>query len=83
MIGLHVDSGNWLVGDQTRMLIGGLSSGSSGPEDAQGRAALLLGGQVKLQALTLAYSDGYITIAFVAALVIVLIAIMKPMKIYF
>jgi DHA2 family multidrug resistance protein len=83
MIGLHVDSGNWLVSDQTRMLIGGLSPGSPGPEDAQGRAALLLGGQVKLQAFTLAYSDGYTTIAFVAALVIVLIAMMNPMKIYF
>ena len=43
----------------------------------------MMGGQVKLQAYTLAYSDGYIAIAFVAALVIFLIAFMKPMKIYF
>jgi hypothetical protein len=42
-----------------------------------------LGGQVKLQAYTLAYADGYLAIAFVAALAIVLIACMKPMKIYF
>jgi amino acid permease len=43
----------------------------------------MLGGQVKLQAYTLAYSNGYIAIAFVAALVIILIAFMKPMRIYF
>ncbi len=43
----------------------------------------MLGGQVKLQVFTLAYGDGYIAIAFVAAHVIILIAFMKPMKIYF
>ena len=60
-----------------------LFPGSIGTEEAQGRAALLLGGQVKLQAYTLAYADGYLAIAFVAAFAIVLIAFMKPMKIYF
>jgi DHA2 family multidrug resistance protein len=83
MIGLHVDSGNWLTSEHTRILTGGLFSGSPGLEDAQGRAALMRGGQVKLEAYTLAYSDGYIAIAFVAALAITLIALMKPVKIYF
>ena len=54
-----------------------------GSEEAQARAALLLGGQVKVQAYSLAYSDGYMAIALVAALAIILIAFMKPMKIYF
>jgi hypothetical protein len=60
-----------------------LFPGSAGADDAQARAALLLAGQVKLQAYTLAYSDGYLAIACVAACAVVLIACMKPMKIYF
>ncbi|HBB95421.1 MAG TPA: MFS transporter [Blastocatellia bacterium] len=83
MIGLHVDAGNWLTSERVQLLTQGLFPGSAGAEAAQERAALLLGGQVKLQAYTLAYADGYLAIACVAALAIVLIACMKPMKIYF
>jgi len=83
MIGLHVDVGNWLTSERLQLLTQGLFPGSAGAEAAQERAALLLGGQVKLQAYTLAYADGYLAIACVAALAIVLIACMKPMKIYF
>jgi len=36
-----------------------------------------------LQAYALAYSDCYLAIALVASLAIILIALMKPMKIYF
>jgi len=83
MIGLHVDAGNWLTSERVQLLTHGLFPGSVGAEEAQARAGLLLGGQVKLQAYTLAYADGYLAIACVAALAIVLIACMKPMKIYF
>ena len=83
MIGLHVDAGNWLTSERMQLFTQGLFPGSAGVEEAQQRAALLLGGQVKLQAYTLAYADGYLAIACVAALAIVLIACMKPMNIYF
>jgi DHA2 family multidrug resistance protein len=83
MIGLHVEAGNWLTSERVQLLTQGLFPGSAGAEAAQERAALLLGGQVKLQAYTMAYADGYLAIACVAALAIVLIACMKPMKIYF
>src|SRR6266581_7307873 len=83
MIGLHVDAGTWLTSERLSGLTHALFSGSSGVEEAQARAALLLGGQVKLQAYALAYSDGYLAIALVAALACILIAFMKPMKIYF
>jgi MFS transporter, DHA2 family, multidrug resistance protein len=83
MIGLHVEAGNWLTSERLQLLTHGLFPGSVGAEEAQQRAALLLGGQVKLQAYTLAYADGYLAIACVAGLAIVLIACMKPMKIYF
>ena len=83
MIGLHVDAGSWLTSERVQLLTQGLFPGSAGAEAAQERAALILGGQVKLQAYTLAYADGYLAIACVGALAIVLIACMKPMKIYF
>lgn len=83
MIGLHIDSGSWLTSERVGALAQGLFPGSAGGPDAQARAALVLGGQVKVQAYVLAYSDGYIAIALVAALAIILIAFMKPMKIIF
>ena len=83
MIGLHIDSGSWLTSERVGALAQGLFPGSAGGPDAQARAALVLGGQVKVQAYVLAYSDGYLAIALVAALAIILIAFMKPMKIIF
>ena len=83
MIGLHIDSGSWLTSERLAALAHGLFPGSAGGPDAQARAALLLGAQVKVQAYSLAYSDGYLAIALVAALAIILIAFMKPMKIIF
>jgi DHA2 family multidrug resistance protein len=83
MIGLHIDSGSWLTSERVSALAQGLFPGSAGGPEAQSRAALVLGGQVKVQAYVLAYSDGYLAIALVAALAIILIAFMKPMKIIF
>jgi len=83
MLGLHVDAENWLTTERVQLLAQMLFPGSVGAEEAQARAALVLGGQVKLQAYTLAYSDAYLAIAFVAAIAVILIALMKPMKIYF
>jgi DHA2 family multidrug resistance protein len=83
MLGLHVDAGNWLASERVTQLAQALYPNSTGSEEAQARAAQLLGGQIRLQAYTLAYADGYLAIAFAAALAVVLIAFMKPMKIYF
>jgi DHA2 family multidrug resistance protein len=83
MLGLHVDAGDWLVSERVASLVHAVFPNSAGMEEAQQRAVVVLGGQVKTQAYVLAYSDGFIAIAFVAALAIVLIALMKPMKIYF
>jgi DHA2 family multidrug resistance protein len=83
MLGLDVAAGNWSTTERVQLLTQMLFPGSAGAEEAQGRAALLLGGQVRLQAYTLTYADGYLAIAVVAAIALVLIACMKPMKIYF
>jgi MFS transporter, DHA2 family, multidrug resistance protein len=65
------------------MLTAGLVPNSPGPEDAQGRALQVLGGQIKVQAYTLAYLDGFLVIALVATLAIALAALMRPIKYYF
>jgi DHA2 family multidrug resistance protein len=65
------------------MLTGGVSANSSGMDEAQKRAVALLGGQVKQQAYTLAYLDGFILIAWVCVGIIALIALMKQMMILF
>jgi DHA2 family multidrug resistance protein len=83
MIGLHIDGGHWLTSERLAAIAHGLFPNSVGPEQAQARAVLVLGGQVKVQAYSLAYSDGYMAIALVAALAILLIAFIKPMKILF
>jgi DHA2 family multidrug resistance protein len=83
MIGLHLDGGNWLVSERVASLAHGIFPSSAGTQEAQQRAVVVLGGQVRLQAFALAYSDCYMAIALVAALAIILIALLKPMKIYF
>jgi DHA2 family multidrug resistance protein len=83
MIGLHLNGGDWLVSERVASLAHGVFPNSVGAEQAQQQAVVVLGGQVRLQAYALAYSDCYTAIAFVAALAIILIALMKPMKIYF
>lgn len=83
LIGLHVEVGNWLTDERLRFLTGGVSTNSAGMDEAQSRSAALLGGQIRQQAYTLAYTDGFMIIAWVCVGIIVLIACMKPMSIVF
>jgi MFS transporter, DHA2 family, multidrug resistance protein len=83
LIGLHVDAGNWLTDERLRFLTGGVSSNSAGADEAQRRSAALLGGQIRQQAYTLAYTDGFLLIAFVCVGIIVLLACLKKMIIMF
>jgi DHA2 family multidrug resistance protein len=83
LIGLHVEVGDWLTDERLRLLTGGVGANSAGVEEAQKRSATLLAGQVRQQAYTLAYTDGFTIIAWVCVGIIVLIACMKPMKIFF
>ena len=83
LIGLHVEAGNWLTDERLRWLTGGVSSNSAGMDEAQRRSAALLGGQLRQQAYSLAYMDGFMLIAWVCVGVIVLIAFMKRTGILF
>jgi DHA2 family multidrug resistance protein len=83
VIGLHAEAGNWLTDERLRLLAGGVGSNSTGMDEAQRRSAALLGGQVRQQAYTLAYMDGFMMIAWFCVGVIVLLAFMKRTKILF
>jgi len=83
LVGLRVEAGDWLTDERLRLLTGAVSANSTGMDEAQERAAALLGGQVRLQAYTLAYIDGFMLIALVCVGMITLIAFLKPMEIFF
>jgi len=83
LIGLQIDAGNWLTDERLRMLTGGVTANSAGMDEAQKRAVALLGGQVRQQAYTLAYMDGFMIIVWVCVGMIVLVAFLKQMKIFF
>ena len=83
LIGLHVEAGDWLTDERLRWLTGGVSANSAGMDEAQSRSAALLGGQVRQQAYTLAYMDGFMIIALACVGMIVLVACLRPMKIFF
>jgi DHA2 family multidrug resistance protein len=83
IIGLSVDLGNWQTGERLTALAAGLFPESAGLDGAQERAAAVLGSQVRAQATTLAYLDAFTVCAVVAAVTMILIACMKPMKIVY
>jgi DHA2 family multidrug resistance protein len=80
LLGLHVDAGSWLSSDRVRMLTGGLLPASTGPEEAQHRAIDILSQQVRAQSYTMAISDGFIVIAWVAAACLLMLLTMRPGK---
>jgi len=83
MIGMHVSVGGWLTDERLHQLAGGLFSGSSGMEEAQGRAVVALSSQVRQQAYTLAFADGFLVIVGACICIIVMIALAKQTRIYF
>jgi DHA2 family multidrug resistance protein len=80
LLGLHVDLGGWLSGDRLQALTAGLLGQSAGPEEAQRRAVGILSQQVRAQAYTLAISDGFILIAWVALGYLLLMLFLRPGK---
>jgi len=83
LIGLRVDTGNWVTEERLRLLSGAVYGNSSSGVEAQSRAVVLLGGQVRLQAYTLATRTFFILVAWVCVAIVLLIAFMKPTRILF
>jgi MFS transporter, DHA2 family, multidrug resistance protein len=78
LLGLHVQSGNWLTQERLQILSADMLPRSSGPQEAHHRAFELLGQQVRAQAYTMAIADGFLLIAWMAAAYLVLMLFLRP-----
>ena len=83
MLGLSVQSGSWLTDHRLRMLADGVLPRSTDGQEAQHRAAAILGLQVRAQAYTLATSDGFVLIVWVVIVYLLIMLLLRPGKITF
>jgi MFS transporter, DHA2 family, multidrug resistance protein len=81
LLGLGVQTGDWLTEERLRMLTGGFLPGSAGTEDAQHRALGILGQQVRAQAYTMAVADGFLLIGWAVVAYLVLMLFLRPGKV--
>jgi DHA2 family multidrug resistance protein len=77
LLGLHVERGNWITDGTIRMLTGGLFSKSSGVDAATGRAIGVVSGQLRLQAYTLTFIDGFHLLAWSCVIALLLVALLR------
>lgn len=82
LLGLHVDSGNWITVGNIHQMAAGVYPNSSGVGGAVGRAVGILSGRVRLQAYTLTVIDGFYLVAWACVIGMVLDALMheSPLK---
>jgi DHA2 family multidrug resistance protein len=74
LIGLHVQSGNWIADHTARLLTAGLAGRSAGTEEAAGRAVGLVAGGVRVQAYTLSLIDAFHVMAWMSVAMLILLA---------
>jgi MFS transporter, DHA2 family, multidrug resistance protein len=77
LLGLHVQSGNWITDNSIHQLAAGLFSKSSGVAAATGRAVGVISGRLRLQAYTLSVNDGFYLVAWACVLMLLLIVVMR------
>lgn len=77
LLGLHVQSGNWITDANIHQLAAGLSSKSSGVAAATARAVGVISGRVRLQAYTLSINDGFYLVAWACVVALVLITLLR------
>jgi DHA2 family multidrug resistance protein len=77
LLGLHVQSGNWITYNNIHQLAAGLFSKSSGVAAATGRAVGVISGRIRLQAYTLSINDGFYLVAWACVVSLVLIALLR------
>ena len=75
LLGLHVQSGQWITDASVHQLTAGLYGKSAGLPSAAGRAVDLVGARVRLQAYTLTFIDGFHLICWACVLALLLTAL--------
>lgn len=77
LLGLQVQSGDWITSANLQGMTAALASKSSGIAAATGRAAGLLGGRLRLQAYSLTFVDAFHLVAWACVATLVLISILR------
>jgi MFS transporter, DHA2 family, multidrug resistance protein len=77
LLGLHVQSGNWITDNNIHQLAAGLFSKSSGVAAATGRAVGVISSRLRLQAYTLSVNDGFYLVAWACVVMLVLIVLLR------
>jgi MFS transporter, DHA2 family, multidrug resistance protein len=77
LLGLHVQSGNWITDTNIHQLAAGLFSKSSGIAAATGRAVGVISSRLRLQAYTLSINEGFYLVAWACAVMLLLTALLR------
>ena len=77
LLGLHVQSGEWVTDGTLRSLASALNGRSNGLAAATGRAVGIVNGRVRLEAFSLTFIDSFHLIAWACVLTLLLIAFMR------
>ena len=84
LIGLHVQSGDWIAEHTVRLLTGGVGRPDRpASQDAAGRAVGLVAGGVRVQAYTLALIDAFHLMAWMSVAMLILLATLRRFPLNF
>jgi DHA2 family multidrug resistance protein len=77
LLGLHVQSGNWITDANLHQLTAGLQAKSAGLAAATGRAVDVIGGRLRLQAYVLSINDGFYLVVWACFVTLLLVAMLR------
>jgi DHA2 family multidrug resistance protein len=83
LLGLHVQSGQWITADTLRHLAAGMAAKSSGSVAAAGRAFDVIEAKTRLQAYSLSFIDAFHFIAWICAVMLLVTAVLRQAPISF
>jgi len=77
LLGLHVQSGQWITDSTVRHLAAGLAAKSSGPMAATGRALDIVNAKLRLQAYSLTFIDAFHFVAWFCAVMLLVTVFLR------
>ncbi len=77
LLGLHVNSGNWITDRNIHAITAGLYARSSGMAAAGARAVDLIAARLRLQAYSLSIIDGFLLLAWSCACALIFVALLR------
>jgi DHA2 family multidrug resistance protein len=83
LLGLHVQSGNWLTDSSLHRLAADLAGRSAGVAAATGRALGIIAARLRLQAYSLALIDGFHLLAWACAAMLLVTAVLRKSPVNF